>query len=158
MKLTLRQKLTMLRLGLKKTDLVERDGIAYHKWTDVPFPQTYPPPEKGRSRSERGSFIGNMTKDGPWEHYHSNGQLQSKGTYEDGIPIGPWVSYHDNGQLRGKSSSDGSSVRYWKNGQLQSKGKGNDCGMDGPWVSFHPDGTVDKENTGTFKNGVKVSD
>ena len=29
---------------------------------------------------------------------------------------------------------------------------------DGPWVSYNEDGTVFKIFTGTYKNGVKVSD
>ena len=30
--------------------------------------------------------------------------------------------------------------------------------LDGPWVSYNKDGTLDKEYTGTYKNGVKISD
>ena len=40
------------------------------------------------------------TKEGPWVYYHDNGQLDDKGTYNDGKHDGPWVSY----------SSDGSEV------------------------------------------------
>ena len=38
-------------------------------------------------------------KDGPWESYHDNGQLESKGTYRDGKRDGSFETYYDNGQL-----------------------------------------------------------
>ena len=37
--------------------------------------------------------------DGPYEIYHDNGQLKSKGTYKDGELDGPRENYDENGQL-----------------------------------------------------------
>ncbi|MDB9958253.1 hypothetical protein OAD42_04115 [Oceanospirillaceae bacterium] len=47
---------------------------------------------------------------------------------------------------------------YWSNGQLSSKGNYNNGMYDGDWVGYRKDGTLVKEWTGTFKNGVKISD
>ena len=112
-------------------DLVKRDGLYYKKFTEVPF--------TGKTTGKiQGSFK-NGKKHGPWVIYHDNDQLQTKGTWKDGKKYGPWVTYHDNGQL-------------WTKGTIKD-GKG-----DGPWVGFFKDGTVNDEYTGTFKNGVKISD
>ena len=40
-------------------------------------------------------------RDGPWERYYENGQLEKKGSYKDGELDGSWELYYDkNGQLR----------------------------------------------------------
>ena len=75
-------------------DLVEREGLHYKKFTEVPF--------TGKINGfleENGEWQGtirNGKKDGPWIYYWTNGHLQSKGTYKDGKKDGPWV-YHSNG-------------------------------------------------------------
>ena len=71
--------------------------------------------------------------------FYDNGGIKEKGTYKNDEKDGPWVKYHDNGQLFRKGT--------YKNGK-----------KDGPWVDYKPDGTVNEEYTGTFKNGVKISD
>ena len=53
---------------------------------------------------------------------------------------------------------DGPWVGYYANGQLGVKGTYKDGKMEGPWVGFNLDGTVKEKWTGTFKNGVKISD
>ena len=58
---------------VKIEDLVERDGLYYRKFTDVPF--------TGKTvEKEQGSFR-NGKRDGPWVIYWGNGQLSVKGTY-----------------------------------------------------------------------------
>jgi antitoxin component YwqK of YwqJK toxin-antitoxin module len=168
-------------------DLVEREGLYYKKFTDVPF--------TGKVTGvEQGSF-NNGKKDGPWIGYHKNGQLFDKVDYKNGKQDGPYVGYHKNGQLWEKGDyrngkKEGLWVRYWATGQFMNKGnhkimnKGNykngkregpwvsywDKGQlnykgsfkngkkEGPWVNYHPEGTVDKEFTGTYKDGKKISD
>ena len=110
-------------------DLVEREGLHYQKFTDVPF-------DGEVTGKERGSFKDGK-KHGPWVWYHDNGQLWRKGTYKDGERDGPWVEYHDNGQL-------------WR------KGAYKDGPPDGPWVAYHDNGQLDEEWTGAYKDGVKV--
>ena len=100
-------------------DLVERDGLYYKEFTDVPFTGEI------TEKTDQGT-IKNGKKVGPWVSYHDNGRLEEKGTYEDGKKDGPWVGYHDNGQLASKGTYkddkfDGPWVYYWKYGQLWKK-------------------------------------
>jgi len=112
-------------------DLVEREGIYYEKFTDVPYTGKV-------TGSVQGAFKGGK-RDGAWVFYHKNGQLSSKGAYKDGEADGTWLSYHENGQLR--------SVGDLKNFR-----------PEGVWVAHNEDGTINKELTGTYKDGVKISD
>ena len=137
-------------------DLVERDGLSYKKFTDVPFTGEV----TGETQGLFGSFKDGK-KDGPWVVYWDNGQLSTKGTYKDGKLDGPWVVYWDNGQLMSKGTyrdgkEDGPYVFYYDNGQLSTKGTFKDGKKDGPWVYYHDNGTVDEKFTGTYKDGVKV--
>ena len=79
--------------GISFDDLVERDGLTYKKFTNVPFTGEV---DEGL---KQGSFK-NGTQVGPWTHYHLNGQLKSKGDKIDGL----WVGYNQNGQLQGKGT------------------------------------------------------
>ena len=38
------------------------------------------------------------------------------------------------------------------------KGSYKNDAQDGAWVFYNEDGALNKFNTGTFKNGVKISD
>ena len=60
-------------------------------------------------------------------------------SFQDGKEEGVWEMYYSNGQLNFKGA--------YKNGK-----------WEGVWKRYYSDGTVDIEYTGTFKNGVKVSD
>jgi hypothetical protein len=66
----------------------------------------------------------------------TTGKIQ--GSFKDGKRDGPWVSYHDNGEL-------------------SYKGTYKDEKPDGPWVFYKDDGTVRDDYTGTYKDGVKIS-
>ena len=120
-----------LALGetVKFEDLVEREGLHYKTFTDVPF--------TGKVTGKRQGKLKNGKKVGPWVSYHKNGQLYEEGTFKDGKKKGPWVE-------------------YWRNGELGSKGTYKDGKGEGPWVGYHEDGTVNQEWTGTFKDGKKV--
>ena len=134
-------------------DLVEREGIYYKKFTDVPF--------SGKVTGiEQGTFK-NGKKEGPWVSYWENGQLKMKGDYGDRGREGPWVSYWENGQLEMKGDyrdrgREGPWVSYWENGQLEMKGDYKNGKTEGPWVGYNEDGTVNEKNTVTYKNGFKV--
>jgi antitoxin component YwqK of YwqJK toxin-antitoxin module len=112
-------------------DLVERDGLYYEKFTDVPY--------NGKATGEEQGSFKSGKREGAWVFYHENGQLWRKGNYKNGKGEGTWVSYYENGQLNRKGG--------YKNHR-----------MEGAWVGYNKDGTVDKELTGTFKNGEKISD
>ena len=72
-------------------DLVEREGIYYKKFTDVPF--------SGKVTGiEQGTFK-NGKKDSPWVVYYEDGQLHEKGDWKDGKMEGPWVVYNGYGTV-----------------------------------------------------------
>ena len=62
-------------------DLVEREGLFYKKFTDVPF--------TGEEQKEFANW-----KKKPQVNYHDNGQLLEKGSRKNGKKDGPWVSYN----------------------------------------------------------------
>lgn len=120
-----------LAYGVTIKDLVDRDGRYYEKFSDVPF--------TGKVTGEIQSSFKDGKLDGLWVRYYVNGGLLDKGSYKNGKMEGPWVSYYSNGRLRSKGT--------YKNGE-----------RDGPHISYLPDGNVNHLFTGTFKNGLKVSD
>jgi len=112
-------------------DLVERDGLYYEKFTDVPF--------TGKVTGNPQGSYKNGKKEGAWVFYHENGQLRFKENFKNGELDGAWVSYYENGQLRSKGN--------FKNGK-----------KDRSWVRYEENGTVQKRLTGMFKDGIKISD
>jgi len=78
-----------LALGETMDDLVQRDGLYYKNFTDVPF--------TGNITGKTQRTIRNGKEEGPWIHYWDNGQLSWKGTYKDGKEVGPWVRYWSDG-------------------------------------------------------------
>ena len=122
---------TSVRETVKWDDLVVREGLYYKKFTAVPF--------TGKTAGRVQGTLRNGKRHGPWVRYYDNGQLYYKGTYKNGKWDGPYVRYYENGQ-------------FWTEGTLK---VGEE---DGPWVYYLPNGTVYGKRTGTFKNGVKISD
>jgi antitoxin component YwqK of YwqJK toxin-antitoxin module len=100
-------------------DLVERDGLMYKKFTEVPF--------TGKITSiEQGSFK-NGKKEGAWVVYWNNGRLREKGNWKNGKYEGAYIDYYKNGQLSAKGNykngkREGAWVVYSDNGQLLYKG------------------------------------
>ena len=136
-------------------DLVERDGLYYEKFNDVPFTGKV-------TESEQGSFKSGV-KDGSWLWYWSTGQLAKKGNYKNGKWHGAWVTYYESGKLWSKGNyknnvNEGAWAYYYDNGQLNFKGNFKNGKKEGVWVGYDEDGTVIKSLTGTFKNGKKISD
>ena len=115
-----------LALGEEITidDLVEREGLIYKKFTEVPF--------TGKTTGQiQGSFKDGVA-DGPWVEYWDNGQLQSKIFFKNGEKEGPSVWYYDDGQVWQKGD--------YKNGKAK-----------GPWVVYHDNGQL--RDKGDHKNG-----
>ena len=120
-----------LAFGETMKDLVERDGIHYKQFSDVPF--------MGKVTGKvQGAFKGGL-KDGPWVRYWDNGKLWIAGNYKAG-------------------KADESWVRYWDNGQLLSKGTYKIGKRDGFFESYNIDGTIWDGISGIFKDDVKISD
>jgi antitoxin component YwqK of YwqJK toxin-antitoxin module len=136
-------------------DLVKRDGLYYKKFNNVPFTGTI-------DGKIQGSFK-NGKRNGSWIIYWDNGQLRSKGDYKNGMYDGSWIKYGDNGQLRSKGHYkngmyDGSWIKYGDDGQLWSKGNFRNGKHEGSWVFYKYDGSLDKVNSGTYKDGKRISD
>ena len=138
-------------------DLRYRDGLWYKKFTQVPF--------SGKITGKDQGTIINGKREGAWVSYWIaiNEPLRSKGNYKNDKREGVWVSYHKNGRLEFKGNykngkGEGERVVYNDSGTLMQKGTYRDGKKEGYWVVYLKDGTVDKEYTGTFKNGKKISD
>ena len=136
-------------------DLVQREGLYYQKFTNVPFSGEI-------TGQEQGSFK-NGERDGAWVHYYENGQLLMKLNWKNGKRECASVHYRENGRLWAKSifkddKRECAAVYYHKNGQLSSKGNIKNGKHEGAWIHYHENGTVDEEKTGTFKNGKKIND
>ena len=142
-----------LALGEEVTwdDLVEREGLYYKNFSDVPF--------SGKiTGSKKGSFK-NGVMEGPWVSYHENGQLLSEGAFKNGKTEGPWVLYYDNGRLSLKGTFkngkyEGPWVFYYDNGQLEMKGDFKNGEREGLWIDYYDNGQLNKK--GNYKKGVKV--
>lgn len=116
-------------------------GVAQKKFTTKPF--------SGRLRE--GPFQGRVKKgkcEGTWVAYYRTGQFRTKGQYRKGKRERTWVE-------------------YWKNGDLRSKGAYKNGLREGPWVLYPGDfvefgrtksWSHDSDTTGTYRNGVRVSD
>ena len=72
-------------------DLVERDGLHYKKFTDVPF--------TGKVTGKTQELFKDDKKHGLYVSYYDNGQLSFKGTYKGSKSDGPWVFYNENGTV-----------------------------------------------------------
>jgi antitoxin component YwqK of YwqJK toxin-antitoxin module len=112
-------------------DLVKREGLYYKKFSEVPF--------TGKVTGRNQGLVKNGKPEGAWVYYFNNGQLDKKGNYKNGKSEGAWVEYFFNGQLSSKGN--------YKNGR-----------REGARLSYTPNGTVDKRFSGTYKNGIKISD
>ena len=121
--------LLLLALGQTLDDLVEREGIYYKRFTDVPF--------TGKTTGKIQGTFRNGKKEGLWVRYYENGQLWYETTYKDGKWNGPWVG-------------------YYPDGQISSKGTHKDDKKVGLWVHHYKNGQI--EEKGTYKDGVKISD
>ena len=70
-----------LALGETMDDLVERDGLFYKKFTDVPFSGTVTGPRQGKLK--------NGKEEGPWVWYNEDGTVNEEytETYKDGEKV-----------------------------------------------------------------------
>ena len=141
--------------SLTMKDLEYRDGFHYKKFTDVPF--------TWKIDGQFNGLIENGKREGSWVQYFDNGLLYFKGDYKNGKREGYWVTYNYDGKLQyitnhKNGKLEGSWVRYWRNGKLLSKGNFKNNMREGSWDDYNKDGTINKEETVTYKDGVKISD
>jgi len=98
-------------------------------------------------------------RDGPYELYFRNGQLEAKGTFKEGKPHGQVVQYYENGQIELKSTykdgqRDGPFEIRSRNGKLRKKETYKDNKRHGPYETYHENGQL--EEKGTYKDGEVV--
>ena len=73
------------------------------------------------------------------------------------VPFSGKVTGLTKGSIR-NGKREGAWTHYYSNGQLSYKGNYKNGKMEGEWVSYFSDGYMIPSNTGTYKNGVKISD
>ena len=93
------------------------------------------------SDSEADVSLDLSQRDGPYELYYNDGQLEEKGTYKGGERDGAYESYHQNGQLRIKTAykggeRDGQYQAYNETGRLTEEMMYKEGVADGPFERF----------------------
>ena len=120
-------------------DLVERDGLMYEEFSNVPFTG------KTTGRIQRSYKDGKPH--GEWLVYYDDGQLWYKENYKDGELHGEQIYYWSNGILSSKSNykngkSHGDDLEYYENGNLRFKGKYKNNKRVGKWFFYQENGEL----------------
>ena len=118
-------------LGVDFEDLVERDDLYYQGSSDIPFTGTVTGKKQGSMHEGK--------REGEWEFYYSNNVLKAKGTYKQGKQNGNFTIYHDNSQI------------LYQGNYLKGK-------KEGQFNFYYKNGAINKQKSGTYKNGLKISD
>ena len=134
-------------------ELMERDGLYYPKFSDVPF--------TGKVTGDTQGYLKDGRREGVWVTYYYSGALMFKGNYQNGKREGFYVDYYSTGEIREKGNyengeREGSWVGYFKNGQLSYKGNHKNGKKEGIWFTYNDDGALRSKDN--FKDGVKISD
>ena len=103
-------------------ELIERDGLFYKKFTDIPY--------TGKVSGERQGSMRNGKEEGEWKFYYGDNALKAKGTYKQGKQNGNFTIYHDNSQIlyQGnylKGKKEGQFNFYYKNGAINKQKSGD---------------------------------
>ena len=111
--------------------LVERGGIYYKKNSEASF--------NGKIEGLEEGFFVNGMKEGLWITYYKTGTPLQEATYKHGVLEGTFKAYQHNGRLRSNGS--------YKNGRRV-----------GVWTTYKNDGSVWEILSGTYENGIAISD
>ena len=141
--------LSSLAWGETWDDLVQREGIYYKKFTDVPFTGSVEGVWPGLSLGG-SSVTGHLEKglpQGVWRFYDDDGQLLSRFTVVDGMLEGISSEYFDSGTLKSSGSySSDQKVGYWTyyffNGVVKSRGFYDSDAQSGAWEFFDQTGNL----------------
>jgi uncharacterized protein len=85
---------------------------------------------------------------GPWEFYHSNGRIKSKGSYSnEGLRIGEWLSYYENGLVKDSTiyandKANGKSQVWNDNGLLYTSTNYVDDQIHGEELTYYYSGIL----------------
>ena len=137
--------------GIQYHQTVVRKGIRYLVNSDTPFQgKIYGYYDNGAL--DRVATYKSGVPDGPYELYHSNGQLEVKSSFkgaEENENIhGTFEKYFSNGQLFIKAHykngiKDGSYEQYYENGQLNFKTVYENDELSGPYESYYESGQLE---------------
>ena len=83
-------------------DLIEREGLFYEQFMDIPF--------TGNSIGKEQGKISKGKREGKWIKYFENGQFLLEGNYKDGKKDGETLVYNENGQFE--------KIKIYKDGKL----------------------------------------
>ena len=149
--------------AITQGDLVEREGLFYEKFTDVPFSgevsgeyESY-----GYYYLDNGAYVKGL-KTGIWVSYHENGQLRYKGKFKKGQKIGHWLEYDWLGtKLLDGNYTNGSFKTYTYLGSAVTEGNYLKGKKDGYWIerdviwkNDRKDG-VNNLKKGNYKSGLR---
>ena len=165
-------------------ELVRRGDLYYKKFTNTPFSgKVKSKYYNGEYKNGQATGIwqyyhknGQLYYLTPWkngkahgviQYFFDNGQPAGQTSYKNGIKHGLkidhwglygtgegrlWFKYvYKDGERHGPTES------YYENGQLEKKGQYKNGRVDGHWEVYNKDGTVDYYQTGTYKEGVRIS-
>jgi antitoxin component YwqK of YwqJK toxin-antitoxin module len=140
------------------TKLVEREGIWYQPFSDIPYTGRLENWYESGQLMSKENFI-NGRQEALVESWHKNGQPDKKINYIDGQKDGLHESWWDNGQLESKinfikGKRTGLGEWWTKNGKLKKRGiylNGKEEGMFYYWWEFEQ-----KKDLVCFKAGRKV--
>lgn len=164
--------------GEKMDDLVERGGVLYKKFSDIPF--------SGQITGLTKGLVQDGKREGVWVWLFDNGNLLQKGEYKNGLEQGPWIGYYRNGQLwykeeRKNGLMDGVQTMYTENGNIILEGKYKSSLREGIWKKYFENGQLKEKlnyingkldghqefwqlsgikndsKTGFYKDGKKIS-
>ena len=132
-------------------DLVEREGLYYEKFTDVPY---------------TGNVVGQFQlkiikgkREGEYLIFYESGQLSGKGNFIDGKEEGESFIYYESGELKNKANwidgkLEGEALRYYKDGQILEKRNYKDGKKDGEQLTYNENGKLEK--TEIYKDGKLI--
>src|ERR1044071_2578906 len=105
--------------------------------------------------AEEGRYFDNH-KDGPWNTYFPNGNLQSVITWKDGVLHGKTLVYNENNHVIKEVEYEngvpqGLMLTYYPDGTMWAKTTWKKGSIDGPATTYYPNGKVYEEGTWKHK-------
>ncbi|QNL20992.1 toxin-antitoxin system YwqK family antitoxin [Hyphobacterium sp. CCMP332] len=84
--------------------------------------------------------------DGPYTSFYLNGNVKSKGQYQNNLPTGKWYYYFENAKLKMESEISENEGGYWKyyfeNGNISQEGVLKDGKKTGLWQFYYESGQL----------------
>ncbi|MEM6523951.1 MAG: toxin-antitoxin system YwqK family antitoxin [Bacteroidota bacterium] len=112
--------------------------------------------------------------EGTYTSYYINGNIESKGRFEDNETVGVWEFYYETGRLKmtgnlKKGTNDGYWTYFFENGDRSMEGEISNKKRRGPWKIYYESGALKEEGnfvdnkreglwTGYYEDGNKRSE